>query len=366
MTVFKYYGKIFWRKKLTFLLYMGLFLAISTIIASGISNSPSFEENQVKIGIAGYRGTPVEREFLKFLKKKDVTLIPEDLSFEKEIYTGHYQVIFRLHDVEKGLKEGKKVVDIYTDQRDLLASATGRLADKFFSYLVITEKNGKYDFNAVNKALQRQSKVTFAGNLGKTAQGKMWLDNYFRASAYNIAAVLMTGLGLANGEFRKRSLERRSDISNTSHRRRSLEIFLAQFFIALLVLILQCLMGYLIGWKFITEVKPLPYFLAMSLLAFAILGMVHFIQSVTDNLNVISGLGTVLPLGMSFISGVFVPAKFLPKMTLKISTLFPVTYYLKILENKGGVLTIYSVILLLYGLFFFLLGVYIKGRKLAA
>ena len=104
--------------------------------------------------------------------------------------------------------------------------------------------------------------------------------------------------------------------------------FLAQLTIVVLIL------SILIGFAIITNITrleniPLLFYTFNALMYTAvILSLTFMLNSFLKKGSVMGILGTVLPLSMAFISGIFVEQELLPDFIVNISRLFPTYYYI--------------------------------------
>lgn len=94
--------------------------------------------------------------------------------------------------------------------------------------------------------------------------------------------------------------------------------------------------------------------------------MVYLIINISTNKYAITAIANVLSLGLSFISGVFVPQDYLSDKVLNIAKFSPVYYFVRI--NNQDIISFADMgfdlaIQLLFALAFLLLGLYLSKIK---
>jgi len=94
--------------------------------------------------------------------------------------------------------------------------------------------------------------------------------------------------------------------------------------------------------------------------------LTFLINNLTRNRFVINGISTVVSLGTSFISGVFVPQEFLSEKALTVAKFFPTYYFVRINERSINSLIDmrYDILMqVMFGVVFLLMGLYFSKVK---
>ncbi|NLL71786.1 MAG: ABC transporter permease [Epulopiscium sp.] len=136
---------------------------------------------------------------------------------------------------------------------------------------------------------------------------------------------------------------------------------MGQFTIASMITFIFILGSILLKGKYISEVNLQKYIINIVVFSFSILCLTFFINNLTKNKFIINGIGIVLSLGTSFLSGVMVPQQLLSDKVLKIAKFFPTYYFVKINDMRvNSFLDVKAEIFmqLLFALAFLLLGLY--------
>ena len=169
-------------------------------------------------------------------------------------------------------------------------------------------------------------------------------------------------------ELNNERLKMRNNVSPVSTFRFVCENFLAQLTIVIFIL------SILIGFAIITNITrleniPLLFYIFNALIYTAvILSLTFMFNSFLKKGSVMGIVGSVLPLSLAFISGVFVEQELLPDFIVNISRLFPTYYYISANEFTQVNLSIdwKSIgMLFLFLLLYFTIGTYFSklGRS---
>nr|WP_253678077.1 ABC transporter permease [Treponema sp. OMZ 788] len=167
------------------------------------------------------------------------------------------------------------------------------------------------------------NKVSFQKNLSVN----IWFKVFFNFFGWIVFSVILNSVGWAMFELNNERLKIRNNVSPLSTLRFVCENFLAQLTVVVAVL------SILIGFAVITNINrleniPLLFYAFNALIYTAVvLALTFMFNSFLKKGSVMGIIGTVLPLSLAFISGVFVEQELLPDFIVNISRLFPTYYY---------------------------------------
>ena len=193
-----------------------------------------------------------------------------------------------------------------------------------------------------------------------------WFKNYYNFTSYIIIAIYITVISLVMAEFKDEKIENRTQASSKRFFNLNREIYLGQISIGLIVTSIFILGSLLLKGQYIREVNFSKYVINLIVFSFAILCLTFLINNLTRNRFVINGIGTVVSLGTSFLSGIFVPQAFLSERALGIAKFFPTYYFVRINETKINSFADmrYDVLMqAMFGLVFLLMGLYFSKAK---
>jgi ABC-2 type transport system permease protein len=337
MQVFKTYFKVIKSNMLQISIYVFVFLALAIIFTqiSSTTETGDFtqaktrtvlineDENSVLVtGLEKYLGgyseyisiensTEKLQDALFFKEAEYIVRIPK--GFTNEIMSG------------KNCKINKTVIPgtanvVYTDMliNQYLNTAKVYLAaDKDITQAELVTK--------VANDLKNEAKV----ELRKSQANNTHVDSYFNFLAYVLISVIVLGVTSIMMVFNNKNLRRRnlcSPIKNTSI---NLQIILGNIVFSVGYWALMIICGFALIRGEMLTMSGLFYCINSFVLTIVVLCMSFLAGIFIKGRNAQSGVSNVLSLGLSFISGVFVPQWVLSKSVLAIAKFTPTYWYVK-------------------------------------
>lgn len=370
MTVYKYFLKIALQNKGVILGYTIIFFILSIINGSSVQKETGFMETKLHIGIVDRSNSELSRGLVDYLgSKNNIAEIEDDVRFIKEqifleILDGVLIIPEDFH--EKTIKkEGS--IEIYKDDRIIGSYQIQNQVNKFIAFAKGTYENGKFDLEKVNIALDEGIKVNFIkSDTNKNDNANSWFKYYFNFTSYIIMALYISLIGFVMTELTVEGIENRRRVSSIRFLKFNREMYLGQLTIAGFITAVFILGAVVLKGEHIGEVDFLKYIINLLVFSFAILCLTFLINNVTNDKFIISGVGTVLALGTSFISGVLIPQEFLGEKVLTIAKFFPTYYFVRINNmtmNSFGDIKYEIFIQLLFAIAFLLMGLYFSKAK---
>ena len=370
MTVYKYFIKIALKNKAVILGYTIIFFILSIINGTSVQKETGFMETKLNIGIVDNSSSELSRNLVDYLEtKNDIVEIEGDIRFIKE------QIFLELvdgvliipEDFEEKTINKEKSIEVYKDDRQMGSYQIQNQVNKFLTFANGTYENGNFDLAGVNSALEESTKVNFMDhNNSKNANANSWFKYYFNFTSYIIMALYISIIGFVMIEITGEGIENRRRVSSISFLQFNKEIYLGQLTIASFITIVFILGAIVLKGSYIGQVDFLKYLINIVVFSSAILCLTFLINNLTSDKFIINGLGTVLSLGTSFISGVLIPQEFLGEKVLTIARFFPTYYFVRINEmtiNSFKDIQYEIFIQLLFALAFLLIGLYFSKVK---
>lgn len=370
MTVYKYFIKIALKNKAIILGYTAIFFILSIINGTSVQKETAFTDTKLNIGVVDNSSSELSNALVDYLgRKNNIVEVDEDLRFIKEqifleVLDG---VLIIPEDLDEKTINKEKSIEVYKDDRQIASYQIQNQVNKFLAFANGTYEDGSFDLVQVGFALDEGVKVKFMdSNNNKNANADSWFKYYFNFTSYIIMALYISLIGFVMIEITGEGIERRRRVSSIKFLQFNKEIYLGQLTIASFITAVFILGAIVLKGKYIGEVDFLKYVINMIVFSTAILCLTFLINNLTNDKFVINGLGTVLSLGTSFISGVLIPQEFLGEKVLAIAKFFPTYYFVQINEktmNSFGDIQYEIFIQLLFGLAFFLIGLYFSKAK---
>lgn len=372
MTVFKYFIKSAARQKWVIIGYATIFLFLSIINGSQTEGKEVvFIQTNLNIGVVDRSNSELSDGLVNYLGKNNtITKIEDNLDYIKEqiFLNGEDAVIIIPKDFQSLVKEKQKSLEIIRDDRRMEPLQIENDINKFLAFANATYRNDKFQISEVESALDKEVEVELLEglNLSKTKGENIWFRYYFNFASYVIIAIYVAVIGLIMIDFNNKNIQDRMKISSKKFLRFNWELYLGQVFIGLLITTVFVLGSIVLKGKYIGEVDFLKYVSNLYVFSFSILCLTFLINNLTTSRFVINGISTVVSLGTSFISGVFLPQEFLGEKVLSIAKFFPTYYYIKIndmnINSLSGIR--YELFMqVLFGIVFLAIGLYFAKVK---
>lgn len=379
MTVFKYLMTSIWRMKWHIFTYALIFFILSAVNQSlDPQERGDFSNTRLDLVLVRQEDSKLGDAFQDYLEENhDVELSSKSVEELRErIFIGEMDGIIVLpEDLEEGILKKTspvQIITINTNSSNLVYSMT----NGYFTFANAVLTAGQTDFEALNETFSKEAKVTLmqAPKSDKRTEASIWASFYFNFMTYALIAIFIGLFGLLLSNFQETKVLQRQLISSTSLVSINKSKLMACGFVAFFITALFIIGSLVFRPSLVTQPIFLKYVLVSLAFAAAALSMA-FLASVIigNNRFLYSGLSTVLGLGLSFTSGVFVPLEVLSDPVLNFAKLFPVYYVVKSNQIMDSSLASYLPtvgILLLFALFYFVLAMAISrvksGNKLIA
>lgn len=372
MTVYKYFIKVASKQKSVILGYSAIFLLLAIINSTSTDTEEmAFTQSKLTIGVVDNMNSELSRGLIDYLSQKNdlVGIIEDDDHIREQIFLEAIDgVIVIPAGFDDKVVKKDKAIDIYKDDRDIGASYLKQQVEKYLVFANSTYEDGSFHLDDLKTALNQTVRVQKVQDNSKIKNigANHWFKNYYNFTSYIIIAIYITVISLVMTEFKDEKIENRTQASSKRFFNLNREIYLGQISIGLIVTSIFILGSLLLKGQYIREVNFSKYVINLMVFSFAILCLTFLINNLTRNRFVINGIGTVVSLGTSFLSGIFVPQAFLSERALGIAKFFPTYYFVRINETKINSFADmrYDVLMqAMFGLVFLLMGLYFSKAK---
>lgn len=371
MTVYKYFLKLAYENKGLILIYSFIYFAMTILIGRGLkAGSDDYVDYGLNVAYMNYSDSELANTFISSLSDKnfleEVEYSEDDIK-EKIYLYAHDAVVVIPEDFEERVSNGDTVVEVYRDERNSKTIYLDNFINKFFVFVNAMKSSGGYDGEKLSNVFKTEAEVHLVGDrneLEKSANN--FFDSFFRIMGYAIMGMFIATFGKIVLEFNYEPLHQRAMVSSKSNLKFNWELFFGEVSLAALVLVAYVLGLYLYKGEFFKMVPMDVYIVNLFAFSVSILGMSFLINSLAKNLFAINALSNLISLGLSFISGIFVPQYLLGEGTLKIAKFFPSYYYVNVIENGTSIGDVKwdIAIQLLFGAVYFIIGVYVfRARR---
>jgi ABC-2 type transport system permease protein len=374
--------KILKHNKFVFAIYLIIFVGLSLLFTNSASENDvsNFTETKIQMGVVLEDPTPLTQGLLDYLNKIGTVTLYSDENDELQDAFFFRQVQYVLK-IPKGFTEDfinnqSKVLEKIVVPDATNAFYADMMIDQYLNtartYVDVLEiKDPQALADKVQKDLDVDTSVTLKNFGGSDTDFSGYLF-YFNFLGYALFSIIILGVSFTMIIYHDSDLRNRNAVSPLSRTKAAKHHILANASFALAVAIVF-IISIFVFMKF--EFYENLWLLVLNVLIFTIsvLAISFFIGLMVKSKNAIYAVVNVVALGSSFLSGVFVPQQFLSETILRVSSFFPVYWFVKVnhevqnmgqwtLDNLKSPL-IGMGIQLLFALMFFSLAIVIARRK---
>lgn len=300
-------------------------------------------------------------------KKMNIAFVDCDNS---EISRYIYDYLSENHNVKR-MKNNRSLMQetLYYHQEDMvikIPEGFGNVAlkdEKINNFIEITQEPGSYGYiyveQQMNRVLNSMRKYVNAGfsekqayentiSVKKSRVNLMDINGnggevpdfayMFRFYPYLAITVICTVVGLVLVAFRRKEIVKRMNASSTSLKSQNMQLLLIFVIFGVVVWILSLIIAFFMYGKM--EMLKSPniaiYVLNSFVMTITAMAIAYFIGMLVSKTNMINLIVTPISLGISFLSGVFVPISMLGKTVRNIGKFLPVYWYEELNDILSG------------------------------
>lgn len=341
MQVFSTYFKILKKNKTPVLIYALLFLGIAiALITKSEPVTGRYETKKVKTMVINEDGqSALVDGFLKYLKNYVVFIEPlksEEARTDSLVFNEtSYILTIPKGFAENFMKDGTVKLRKQTAPNSVEAMSMDSTINNYLNMAKVYRKNvPQLDYDKMNSYIEDnikdETQVKFDVEIkGKVAGSNDFNYNYFTYLGYIIIAAAIQGVGFIMFSFHNIDIQRRQTASPITNRNYNLQLLFANLIFVLGYLVLFIVAGFILNQNRRMNANTLFTWLNAVVFMLVALSISYLIGITVKSRNSISALSTGLSLGLSFLSGIFVPQKYLGSSVLKIASFTPSYWFVK-------------------------------------
>lgn len=346
MRVFKGYMILMKRNLGLILLYFGVFVGIAVMIQTSApkTDGSTFSLSSMKItvidrdggelaqGLRDYLG--VNNKMIDFADEKDV--LRDALYYRKTEF-----IIYVPQNFEEKCFDGNEKLGITAVPGSYTESYVSYQVDAFINQVKTYQKSGYTMEEAIANTVKLQEiqpEVTVLAGSNAEMPGYMYAFRYF---PYLFLASLCSTIGMLLVIFRKENVKERISCAPVSSARRTGEMVLALSVISIGLWVISLAIPIAQSGGEVLKDVHLPYLIVNSfLLLLSCMGIAVITGTLVKSSEIITNVATTLSLGISFLSGVFVPLEMMGNDVKKVVQVLPVYWYEVINDLLGNYQTL--------------------------
>ncbi len=349
MQVFKSYMKVLGKNKGNFILYCGIFVTMMIIFYIASSNNGSsteYADVKCSIAIFDYDNSDASLALTDYLSENNNVkeLTGSDM---EDIQDGLYiRYIDCAVIIKEGYAENLSSGDI--SQYIKICAVEDCNMVTFFemslnSYLSYFEAyiNAGYDENeAYEKTVDTISTDAGVDIVQESASEDDKLNIFFTTIGYVFVVLTITGISPILIVFNRKELRDRISCSAYKYTNITKEIFLGTFVTGVILCLVFTGLAFVLLREKMLNANALVLLLNMCCYMVVSVSIAFLVSKITSKKEVLSFIGNIVSLGMSFLSGIFVSVEYLGKRVVDVAHFLPSYWYARgvreLIGNTSG------------------------------
>lgn len=376
MIVFKKYFKIVKQHLGIIIMFSAISIGIS-IANTSYTSSNDYTDTKSTIAIINNDESELVNNFTEYLSNK--MNIEEVKNNEKDIQDALYDnkvdaiLIIPSTFTEELLNEGNPAIEIKKSAQNF-ATTIEIITNHYIKIANTYSKIGMSEsdiINNINEDLSKEIEVTMSNDDNLSSLTKLAV--YYSFENYAFLSIFIFIIGYIMCIFNKETINKRNNVSKLKPKQLSKQLFLGHVCLTLTIWLVFALISILVYKDSVFNLNGLLLIINSLIFAITCTSLAFLISSFIKNENVISGIQNIFSLGLSFISGCFVPIEFLGSNIVNFSKIFPSYWFIKNNYDISSI-SVYNIenmkpliqnasIVLGFGILYFVLSIIVTKRK---
>ena len=331
MIVFKNYFNIVKRHLSVIIIFSAISIGVS-VINTSYTSTEKYVSEEPKIAVINYDDSALSENFVDYIKihAEMVEVEDNEEAIQDTLYLNKADSVLIIPaDFGSNLLSGKepsvrikKSTQSFSEYTELLANRYFKIAENY-SKIGMTENE---IISNIGKDIQNEIEVKVSsGNKSDMER----LAVYYSFENYAFLSIFIFIIGTIMCVYNKEAIRKRNNVSMLPPGSFANRLFLGHMTLVLSIWAAFILISIIIYKDLMFTVNGL--LMAFNSLCFAVTAasLAHLIGCFVKKENVLSGIQNVLSLGLSFISGCFVPVEWLNTKIVGFSKIFPSYWFIK-------------------------------------
>lgn len=375
MIVFKNYFNIVKRHIGIIILFTAIGIGVIAL-SVGSSNTKEYGDIKPKIGIINYDNSELSNSFTDYLSEVAKTFEVEDDSKTIQdtlYYNKADSIIIIPNNFENDLLGGSDPTIKIKKSAENVSKYTENIINRYFKIVENYSKVGMTKEEILNNIKDDVKKEITVEISNKNKSDMEILAVYYSFENYPFLSIFIFIIGTIMCIFNKETIKKRNAVSSLETKRFTKELFLGHVVLTLSIWLLFVIVSIILYKNLMFTMNGLLYAITSLCFAITATSLAYAIGCLIKNVNVISGVQNVTALGLSFISGSFVPPEILAPGILNFSKIFPSYWFVSnnydiakiAVFNWNSILPIIGKcgIILAFGVLYFIISRIITTKK---
>lgn len=351
MKVFSTFFRIIWKNKMNVILYIAIFAGLSLVFGAmaGDSTKQAYEESNVSIAVIDHDQTQASEALYSYLDEIHTIEVVEDNEDAKLDAFFNMKVI-GIIEIEDGFEEGLYQNDLegkITAYNSPVGTGNTFVSMQAQEYASSLSNYITLGYDMEEAILKTQENLALEAEVGFVSKdaGKEYSQYYyyFLYLTYALVSICIFALCPVFIRFRQKNLRDRMDCAALPAGKRSGALAAGAIVFGLGLFLLIILMSIVAYHNIDGYFDSIGYYTLNVLVNLLVtISIALVLSNFIESTNILSVFANIIGLGLSFISGVFVPQEILSEGVLKVAKCFPTYWYVdvinKIHETSGNLM----------------------------
>lgn len=331
MIVFKNYFNIVKRHLGVILLFSAIAIGVS-VINTSYTSTDKYAGEEPKVAVINYDDSALSADFMDYIAERVEIVEVEDneKAIQDILYLNKADSVLMISDnFGAELLAGNEPSVRIKKSTQSFSEYTELLVDRYFKIAENYSKIGMSEseiISSIEKDIQNEIEVkVLSGNKSDMER----LAVYYSFENYAFLSIFIFIIGTIMCIFNKEAIRKRNHVSKLSPKSFTNQLFLGHMTLILSIWAIFILISIIIYKDLMFTVNGLLFVVNSLCFAITAASLAHLIGCLIKKENVISGIQNVLSLGLSFISGCFVPTEWLNAKIVNFSKIFPSYWFIK-------------------------------------
>ena len=331
MIVFKNYFNIVKRHLGIIIMFSAISIGVS-VINTSYTSTEDYVSVEPKIAVINYDESSLSNNFVDYITERAEIVEVEDneKTIQDSLYLNKVDSILIIPDNfganllmgnEPNVKIKKSTQNV-SEYTELLVNRYFKIAENY-SKVGMTENE---IINNIEKDIQNEIEVKVSSENQSDMEK---LAVYYSFENYAFLSIFTFIIGTIMCIFNKETIRKRNNVSKLNPKSFSNQLFLGHMTLTLSIWAIFILISVILYKNLMFTINGLLLILNSLCFAITATSLAYLIGCLIKNENVISGIQNVISLGLSFISGCFVPIEWLDTNIINFSKIFPSYWFIQ-------------------------------------
>lgn len=335
MQVYRVFFQILNKQKGQILMYLGIFLGIALLVSSQNQETGemSFERSSYQFAVFDEDQSVISKALIRYLEKDNERLEIEDgkESIQDELYNRNVYCVLRIpRHFGASLQDGNELqkIEIAGVPGTIYKQTFESLTSQYITILRGCLTGGYIEEEAVKRVEEISKKEVSVAVKESGSTEHSYLYYFFAYVPYILLSLCIVGIAPVLVVFQKKEVRDRIGCSSYSLMKTNRELIFGTLAAGLVFGILFFLCSIVGAGSAVLSKKGLLFGVNTLAFLFVSLSVVFLLGQLLKKTTSISMASNVLALGMSFLTGVFVPLEYLGEGIIRLAHFLPSYWYI--------------------------------------